>query len=65
MKIKTVAYKGSKRKLLQNIEMLAESVGAQTVFDGYSGTGIESAHLRSKGYQVMANDLSASSYLYG
>ena len=65
MKVKTVRQKGSKRKLLQNIEMLAQSADAKTVFDGFSGTGIVSAHLRSKGYQVTANDLSASSYLYG
>ena len=65
MKFKTVAYKGSKRKLLENIEHYAEEIGAKTVFDGFSGTGIVSAHMRSKGYTVAANDLNHSSYIYG
>ena len=45
MKFKTVAYKGSKRKLLNDIELIASDIGARTVFDGFSGTGIVSAHL--------------------
>jgi adenine-specific DNA methylase len=65
LKINTVAYKGSKRKLLENIERFAEEIEAETVFDGFSGTGIVSAFLRSKGYVVCANDLNESSYLYG
>lgn len=65
MKIKTVTYKGSKRKLLKNIEHFAKESKAKTVFDGFSGTGIVGAYLRSEGYRVFANDLNASSYLYG
>jgi adenine-specific DNA methylase len=65
MKIKTVAYKGSKRKLLNEIENLASEISAKTFFDGFSGTGIVSAHMRSKGYDVTANDLNYSSYIYG
>tara|TARA_A100001515_G_scaffold105951_1_gene86778 strand:- start:541 stop:1602 length:1062 start_codon:yes stop_codon:yes gene_type:complete len=65
LKIKTVAYKGSKRKLLQDIEKYIKEVDAKTVFDGFSGTGIVSAHLRSQGYEVYANDLNYSSYIYG
>ncbi len=61
LKINTVAYKGSKRKLLENIERFAEEIEAETVFDGFSGTGIVSAFLRSKGYVVCANDLNESS----
>jgi len=61
----TVAYKGSKRKLLENIEFFAKDIDAKTVFDGFSGTGIVSAFFRSKGYTVCANDLNDSSYLYG
>ena len=38
---------------------------AKTVFDGFSGTGIVSAFLRSKNYEVHANDMSDSSYLFG
>lgn len=65
MKIKTVAYKGSKRKLLDNIQHYAEEIGAKTFFDGFSGTGIVSAHMRHNGYVVTGNDLNYSSYIYG
>lgn len=65
MNIKTVAYKGSKRKLLSNIEHFAEEMGARTVFDGFSGSGIVSAYLRTKGYHIEANDVSVSSALFG
>lgn len=65
MKIKTVAYKGSKRKLLENIEHYAKEIGAQSFFDGFSGTGIVGAYMRSKGYVVQANDMNHSSYIYG
>lgn len=62
--IKTVPYKGSKKKLLSHIEQFASDMNASTVFDAFSGCGIVSAHLRSKGYTVTANDLNYSSYLY-
>ena len=65
MKYKTVAYKGSKRKLLDDIVLLANEIGTRTIFDGFSGTGIVSAHLRQKGFQVDANDISDSAYIYG
>jgi adenine-specific DNA-methyltransferase len=65
VKISTVAYKGSKRKLLTKIESLSSEINAETFFDGFSGTGIVSAHMRSKGYRVTANDLSYSSFIYG
>ena len=62
--IKTVPYKGSKKKLLSHIEKFASDINATTVLDAFSGCGIVSAHLRSKGYEVTANDLNYSSYLY-
>jgi len=62
--IKTVPYKGSKKKLLSHIERFASDINATTVLDAFSGCGIVSAHLRSKGYEVTANDLNYSSYLY-
>lgn len=65
MKYKTVAYKGSKRKLLDDIKVIADDIGARTIFDGFSGTGIVSAHLRSKGFQVDGNDISESAHVYG
>ena len=60
-----MAYKGSKRKLLNNIEHYCEEIGASTFFDGFSGTGIVGAHMRSKGCAVTANDLNYSSFVYG
>ena len=65
MNIRTVAYKGSKRKLLENIEHYAKEIDAQSFFDGFSGTGIVGAYMRSKGYVVQANDMNHSSYIYG
>lgn len=65
LKIKTVAYKGSKRKLLKTIQLLAEEVNAKTFFDGFSGSGIVSAYMRQNGFEVIANDLNYSSYIYG
>ena len=65
MKITTVAYKGSKRKLLENIEKYSKEINAKTFFDGFSGTGIVSAYMRSKGLVVSANDLNYSSCIYG
>ena len=65
IKVSTVAYKGSKRKLLKDIEKYIKEISAKTVFDGFSGTGIVSAYLRSQGYKVYANDLNYSSYIYG
>lgn len=65
LKIKTVSYKGSKRKLLQNIEHYAKEINAKSFFDGFSGTGIVGAHMRSQGYVVSANDLNYSSFIFG
>jgi len=63
--IRTVPYKGSKKKLLSEIESFCTEISAQTVLDGFSGTGVVSAHLRSKDFNVDANDISPSSSLYG
>ena len=65
MKVKTVGYKGSKRKLLHMILDYATEVGAKTAFDGFSGTGIVSANLRTNGIITSANDLNYSSYIFG
>ena len=64
MSYKTVSFKGSKRKLLLNIEKRIKEVEAKEVFDGFSGTGIVSAHLRSQGYKVYANDKMPSCNLF-
>jgi adenine-specific DNA methylase len=65
MKITTIPYKGSKRKLLENIGSYCSEVSAKNVFDGFSGTGIVSAYLRTQDYVVEANDISVSSTMFG
>lgn len=63
MNIKTFPYKGSKRKLLKTIVELVDERGARRIFDGFSGTGIVAAYLRSRGHEVWANDTSVAAYL--
>ena len=64
MKINTVPYKGSKRKLLENILSLTREVKCKTFFDGFSGSGIVSAFMRHNGYVVSSNDKMPSCHLY-
>lgn len=64
MNFKTVAYKGSKRKLLKDIQELVEEIEVDTFLDGFSGSGIVSAHFRNEGYEVFANDKMPSCNLY-
>lgn len=65
MKYKTVGFKGSKRKLLETIQKLTEEVpNAETFFDGFSGSGIVSAHMRQQGFKVTANDKMPSAALF-
>ena len=64
MNFKTVAYKGSKRKLLKDIQDLVEEIEVDTFLDGFSGSGIVSAHFRNEGYEVFANDKMPSCSLY-
>ena len=62
--IKTVPYKGSKKKLLPYVKNFADEIGANTIFDAFSGCGVVSAYLRQAGHTVFANDLNYSSYIY-
>tara|TARA_R100001129_G_scaffold183761_1_gene166933 strand:- start:111 stop:1154 length:1044 start_codon:yes stop_codon:yes gene_type:complete len=64
MKIKTIPYKGSKRKLLNTILSISEEIEFESFFDGFSGTGIVSAFMRHKGYVVSSNDKMPSASLY-
>lgn len=65
MRIKTIGFKGSKRRLINNIISLIEELdGVNTVFDGFSGSGIVSANLRNHGYEVTANDKNYFSYIF-
>ena len=60
-----VKYAGSKRRLLPYILRLAEQVGPQTVFDGFSGTTRVSQALARSGYRVIANDIAVWSKIFG
>jgi len=57
----TISYKGSKRKLLDHILKLSTG---KTFFDGFSGSGIVSAHMRANGFTVSSNDKNYSSFIY-
>lgn len=63
-KYNTIPYKGSKRKLLNEILSLTQEINAETFFDGFSGTGIVSANMRNHGLKVWSNDLSYSSNIF-
>jgi adenine-specific DNA methylase len=64
VRIKTVPFKGSKRKLLNDIAMLVDDRGYDIFFDGFSGSGIVSAFMRRKGYTVIGNDKMPSCCLF-
>lgn len=65
MNLKTFAYKGSKRKLLNNILHFIREIDSETFFDGFSGSGVVSAFARSNGLRVTSNDLNPSCYIAG
>ncbi len=60
-----IKYAGSKLKLVPHILQLANQVDAQTVLDGFSGTTRVSQAFAKSGYNVICNDLSAWSKIFG
>lgn len=64
-KTEGIKYAGSKLKLLSSILLLAKKAGAKTVLDGFSGTTRVSQALAKSGYDVIANDVSAWSKVFG
>ena len=60
-----IKYAGSKLKLLPHILQLAQKVKPRIVLDGFSGTTRVSQALAQAGYQVIANDLSVWSEVFG
>jgi adenine-specific DNA-methyltransferase len=60
-----VKYAGSKLKLLPYILQLVKKVNAKTVLDGFSGTTRVSQALAKSGYQVLCNDISVWSEVFG
>ena len=60
-----IKYAGSKRKLLPHILQLIHRVQPRTVLDGFSGTTRVAQMLAQTGHQVIANDLSVWSEIFG
>jgi adenine-specific DNA-methyltransferase len=60
-----IKYAGSKLKLLPYILQLVQKVKPHTVLDGFSGTTRVSQALAQTGHQVIANDLSVWSEVFG
>lgn len=60
-----IKYAGSKLKLLPHILRLANSVGARTVLDGFSGTTRVSQAFAKSGYTVVCNDIAVWSEAFG
>jgi adenine-specific DNA-methyltransferase len=52
-----IKYTGSKLKLLPYILSLSKKTGAQSVFDGFSGSTRVSQAYAQRGYKVYANDI--------
>jgi adenine-specific DNA-methyltransferase len=57
MNIKTIRYSGSKKKILQKINDITESLDIKNVLDGFSGSARVSANFKDKGLCVTANDM--------
>src|SRR5579859_2493147 len=60
-----IKYAGSKLKLLPQILRLVHQVKPRTVLDGFAGTTRVSQALAQTGHQVIANDLSVWSEVFG
>lgn len=60
-----IKYAGSKLKLLPQILWLTQKTGARTVFDGFSGSTRVSQALARWGYDVISNDQSVWSEVFG
>ncbi|MCY4171244.1 MAG: DNA adenine methylase [Bacteroidetes bacterium] len=61
----SVKYIGSKLKLLPHILEMVAWTGAKTILDGFSGSTRVSQALAKSGYQVVCNDISTWSEVFG
>ena len=64
-KTEGIKYAGSKLKLLTKILELAKKAGADSVFDGFSGSTRVSQAFAKQGYRVFSNDISDWSFTLG
>jgi adenine-specific DNA-methyltransferase len=60
-----IKYAGSKLKLLPHILQLVKKTDAKTILDGFAGTTRVSQALAKSGYQVLCNDISVWSEVFG
>lgn len=61
----TIKYMGSKRKIAPYILQMLEEIGANTVFDGFSGSTYVSQFLANRGYIVHSSDYAPWSEVLG
>jgi adenine-specific DNA-methyltransferase len=64
-KTEGIKYAGSKQKLLPHILSLAHKIKPRTILDGFAGTTRVSQAFARDGYQVIANDVSVWSEVFG
>src|SRR5260221_14712207 len=60
-----IKYAGSKLKLIPHILAMARKVNAARVLDGFAGTTRVSQALAQTGYEVVCNDVSVWSEVFG
>jgi len=60
-----VNYAGSKLKIIPQILSLVSDLKVDTVFDGFAGTTRVSQALAKSGFQVISNDISEWSHVFG
>lgn len=65
MKTEGIKYTGSKREIIPMLLELVKPLGIKTFFDGFSGTTRVSQAFKQSGYQVIANDISDWSKVFG
>lgn len=60
-----IKYAGSKLKLLSQIENIIRTTNSKTVLDAFAGTTRVSQYLANRGYEVICNDISPISKIFG
>lgn len=60
-----IKYAGSKLKLIPHILSLLDDLEIRTVLDGFSGTTRVSQAFAKSGFEVVSNDISEWSYVFG
>ncbi len=64
-KTEGIKYAGSKLRLLPHILQMVQPLGVRSILDGFSGTTRVSQAFAQQGYEVIANDISVWSKVFG